>query len=118
MLKVSFLIVFTIALIAFASRFVISTSGFMQGGIMENIQACKRDDDCVWVPSDCCGCQAGGGEIVVHKEKVLIYNLFVKPICLGEASCSLENACHDEEIFCDKTCQFGKRTVTKPLLAQ
>jgi hypothetical protein len=117
MIKITFIIVFTVGLIAFASRYIVSTSGFMQEGIMESIQSCKYDEDCIWTPTGCCGCEDGGGEIVINKDKESFYKLFIKSICFGEQTCSGENMCHAEEIFCDKTCKFGERTVTKPLLA-
>lgn len=118
MLKTVSIIVIVIAFFLVATRLAITSSGFLQGGIMEGIQACKSKDDCVWTPTTCCSCKQGGGEIVINSEKEWLYKALIKPICLGEQSCFGENACHYEEIFCDRTCKFGKPTFTKPLLTK
>lgn len=116
MLKITVTILIISALLLLPLRFAISTGGFFQDGIIGGLQICKRDSDCIWVPTGCCPCNIGGREMLINKEKELIFELLIKEICVGEQSCAGENYCHDERVFCDRSCKFGKKTYTRPLL--
>lgn len=118
MIKLTILLVILAALIILPARFVIAQGGFIQDGIMEGLQSCREDSDCVWAETTCCGCDQGGSEIVINKEKIWIFNLLLKPFCQGEQVCEGENACHNEQIYCDRTCKFGKKVYTPSLLVR
>lgn len=117
MLKVTLVVAIVAGLVLVPLRFAVSSSGFFRDGIMEGIQACKEDSDCVWAATGCCQCYEGGREILINKEKKWLFNLLVKDVCLEKEICKSENYCINEEIYCDRTCKFGERTYTKPLLA-
>lgn len=118
MFKISFAIVIIAVILILPLRFAITTGGFLQEGIIDGIQSCKVDSDCTWAPTGCCNCEVGGGEMLINKNKEFLYKLLVKEVCIGEQSCVGENSCNEAEVFCDRTCKFGKRTYTRPLLAQ
>ena len=118
MVKFTLTLLFIAALFIVPARLAMTYSGFVREGVFEGLQSCKADDECIWVSTGCCNCNQGGGEVLINKDKEKTYNLLVKPICLGEQVCSSENLCHAEEVFCDKTCKFGERTYTKPLLSR
>lgn len=119
MTKLTIIIAVVLAVILFSIRFAISTSGFFQEGIMEGIQACRSNDDCVWVGTGCCSCESGGGEMLINKNNEFLFKLLIKDICLGEESCAGEYACHDYDlVHCAKTCKFGKREPNLPLLVR
>lgn len=118
MLKIAITFSIITALLLLPLRFAVSTGGFFRDGVIEGIQSCKVDSDCIWAPTGCCDCYEGGREMLINKDKELLYNVLVKDICMGEQPCGEENTCHDEEVFCDRTCKFGKRTYTKPLLTR
>lgn len=117
-LKIVALVSLLVALVVFSARFAISSSSFLMDGVMEGIQSCNKKSDCTWVQTSCCGCSYGGEETVINKNNQRIYNLLVKPICLNQQDCSGSNTCHTEKIFCDRTCKFGEKTTSKPLLAR
>lgn len=117
MLKITLALVILIALAILPLRIGVSTGGFFRDGIYEGVQSCRQDSDCIWVPTGCCGCEQGGGEMLINKEKEWIYTILVKDVCFGEQYCSGEYACTEQEVYCDRTCKTGKKTYTKPLLA-
>lgn len=117
MFKITLVLVMLAVISILPLRIGVSTGGFFREGIIEGVQSCNEDSDCVWVPTGCCGCKQGGGEMLINKEKEWIYNVLVKEICLGEKYCSGTYACSDDEVYCDRTCKTGKKTYTKPLLA-
>ena len=118
MIKIALLLLILAAAVIFPARFFIAQGGFIEEGVMEGIQSCRKDSDCVWAETTCCGCGQGGGETPINKEKIWIFNLLVKPVCQGEIVCEGENACHNEQVYCDRTCKFGKRVYTPSLLVK
>lgn len=118
MVKLTFTIFVITGAILLATRYAILYSRFLNDGIMEGIQTCKSDDDCIWAPTGCCGCDEGGREILINKGKETTYKLLIKPFCFKEQTCPQKDACNYEEVFCDQICKFGKKTVTKPLLTR
>lgn len=120
MFKITFVVVGLFLLAILPLRLGITSGGFFRDGIMEGLQSCRQDSDCVWVPTGCCTCEQGGGELLINREKEWLYTLLVKEVCLGEQYCSGGYACTEENsnvVYCDRTCKFGKRSYTKPLLA-
>ena len=118
MIKLALIFLAAIAVIIIPLRFAVSYGGFFQEGVFSGLQSCDDDEDCLWVPTSCCDCTEGGGEMLINGEKELIYKLLVKPFCLEKQACGGTNSCHSQEVFCDRTCKFGERTYTKPLLYQ
>ena len=118
MVKITLTLAVLAAIILVPLRFAISSGGLFRNGIVEGIQACKQDSDCIWVPTGCCACDAGGNEMLINREKEWIHNLLVKDVCVGDQYCTEENYCQDQNVFCDRTCKFGKKTYTKPLLVK
>jgi hypothetical protein len=116
MTKAVLVVIAVLAAVVFSVRFAVSSSGFFHDGVMEGLQACKTDEDCIWVSQGCCSCEEGGKEILINREKERIFNLIVRDICFGKEQCGSEDRCHYEDVFCDRSCKFGKRTYTKPLL--
>jgi hypothetical protein len=118
MLKLTFILILLAAGIIIPARFIVEYNSFMKEGIVSGLQSCKSDDECIWVATGCCDCEYGGGEMLVNENKEMLFNLLLKPLCLGENSCDGDNLCHAEDVFCDKTCKFGEKTYTKPLLSR
>lgn len=118
MIKATLLILAIIALLLFPLRFAVANSGFFREGIIEGLQTCRNDEDCIWVPTSCCDCDAGGSEMLINRQKETMFNILVRPICLEEPICTEENLCHNQEVFCDRTCKYGERTYTAPLLSR
>jgi hypothetical protein len=117
MLKITFTVAVIALLLLLPLRFAISSGGFFRDGIIEGLQSCKKDSDCIWAQKECCGCDLGGSEMLINKDKEFLFKLLIKDICIGEVSCVGEYNCHDEDVFCDRTCKFGQKTYTRPLLA-
>ena len=118
MLKIILILVILAALVILPARFLIAQGGFIQDGVTEGLQSCRKDSDCVWVETTCCGCDQGGTEVVIKKENIQIFNLLVNPFGQGEQIWEGKTACHNEEIYCDRTCKFGKRVYTPSLLVR
>lgn len=116
MLKITFTIATIIAVSILGLRFAMTNFSTLNEGIMEGLQSCRVDSDCIWVARGCCGCGTGGAEMLINKDKELLFKLLVKDFCFDQPSCSGENACHAETVFCDRTCKFGERIYDKPLL--
>lgn len=34
---------------------------------IEEFQACRKDEDCILVAADCCGCAMGGRDVAIHR---------------------------------------------------
>ena len=118
MLKITIIVAILAALLILPLRIGVSSGGFFRDGVIEGLQSCSQDSDCTWVSTSCCECFEGGSEMLINKQKEWMFNALVKDVCLGEQVCNTENYCHNEEVYCDRTCKFGTKTYSKPLLVQ
>ena len=64
--------------------------------------ACFKDSDCVLVKKDCCGCQANGESIAVHKDWADSYTEQHKKYCASQPRrmCSQQYRCGEIKVQC------------------
>lgn len=68
----------------------------------QNSASCETNADCVLVNTNCCGCQAGGEAIAVHKSQKDSHDRRLKEQCAGEVSmlCPQWYRCKDFQAQC------------------
>ena len=63
-------------------------------------KACQIDADCVLVDTACCGCNAGGESVAIHKSQENSYNSELKTKCSGQNMCKQWYRCDNFKAQC------------------
>ncbi len=74
-----------------------------------DFRACTQDSDCVKVPADCCGCQAGGASIAINKAYLEVWNEKKLGACQGIACIQLYKCADDEPECVENECRLVEK---------
>lgn len=79
--------------------------------ITDSIYKCNKDNDCVSVKSDCCGCTAGGSNTAINKDYLDYWNQKLSDEC-KEIGCPAVMSDH-WTCFAKPKCVNGKCQLVK-----